>query len=133
MKRLLTLTGTLLVTLSSFAFNFIGKTFRGTNELDEPMSITFTTSEKAKVYLKLKGQKAESGTIYWEVSGDYINLYDPQSGLFFMALGIDEDDYNNIALVGYDHNGRPTIYLEQVKSAPSSKSSSKKSSSKKRR
>ena len=59
----------------------------------------------------------------WEVSGDFINLYDSSGTCSYLA--IDEDDNGEITLSMCDDFGNPYITLREVKASAAPKRSSK--------
>ncbi|MDE6271580.1 MAG: hypothetical protein K2M31_01055 [Muribaculaceae bacterium] len=131
MKRFFIFLCSLIITLSSFAYNFGGKTFKGTETIPGGGKISVTMSFRTDGHATgsyTYGGKTKTGKLLWEVSGDYINLYEPATG-DQSYLGIDYDG-NNVYLIFYDNYGNEAMYLYP---SASGSSSSKKSSSKKRK
>ena len=142
MKKFICSFCALLFAASGFAFNFVGKTFRGSAVLDDGSTVTVTYVFKANGRLSCSftqtGKRTNSSNgLLWEVSGDYINVYEPATG-DFTYLRIEEDcdddgDCDGVILVGFDSMGNEAMYFDQVKSAPKSnkaKKSTKKSKKK---
>lgn len=127
-KRLLTLTLALTVATIAMAFNFTGKTFKGTATNDNGSSITITAKFRANNRLTMsysgKGIKPETDSgMMWEISGDFINIYDSTGDYSYFAIDWDED---GVCLSMCDANGYPYVTLHEVKTtttAPAAKSS----------
>ena len=134
MIRLFTIALSFLLSISAFAFNFIGKTFRGTSVLPNGAKATITfvfrSSNRATSTLSVTGKRAETASLLWEESGEYINFYEPSTG-DFMAFGVEEDG-DGVALIGYDSLGNEAMRLTQVKSTAAKKSGTKKSTTRKK-
>lgn len=121
-----------MIMASAYAFNFTGKTFRGSSELADGTKATVTYVFRANN--RLTGTIAQTGkntktytNLYWEVSGGFINIYEPATG-DFSYLGImddcdDDGDCEGVILIGYDSWGNESMYFSEVKSAPAKKTS----------
>lgn len=128
----------LFFSISAFAYNFTGKTFRGTCDDgyggEAVVTFSFKANNKCSSTLKIPGQKTQYGNLIWEVAGGFINLFEVGNG-DYMYLTIDQDcdddgDCGEIYLVACDSNGMAAMELYEVKNP--SKNNSKKRSSKKR-
>lgn len=134
MNRIITLILSLLISFSALAFNFTGKTFRGTNVFPDGSKATITfvfrANNKVSSTLSRTGSRTQSTTLLWEESGDFINFYDPATG-DLMVFGVEDEyddngNFSGVALIGYDSLGNEAMRLRQVKSSPAKKSSGKK-------
>lgn len=132
MKRILSILLALCMTVSAMAYSFTGKTFKGTTDINGSeltLTIRFKTSEKASMSYSGKGLRSQSDSnIYWQLSGDVINLVDSTGGISYLMIERDEED--NILLCMQDDYGNYAICLQEVKGAPDTK---KKSTGKKKR
>lgn len=139
MNKFYILIVSLIFSVSAFAYNFTGKTFKGIYEEDgrELGTITFAfkANNKCSSTLTVRGQGTKHGTLLWEVSGDFINLYEPATGDYmYLEIYKDCDDDGDCVdcLLIKDDYGNVAMMLYEVKTS-TKKSSTKKSSGKKKR
>ena len=134
MNRLETVILSMLISVSAFAFNFTGKTFRGTNVFPDGSKATITFvfrgNNKVSSTLSRTGSRTQSTTLLWEEAGDFINFYEPATG-DLMVFGVEDEyddngNFSGVVLIGYDSLGHEAMRLRQVKSTPAKKSSGKK-------
>lgn len=117
MRRIIFLFVSLLISMSAMAYSFVGKTFSGTADNENgkaTVSIVFKAGDKGTVTTVVNGKRM-SDAILWEVSGDYINLYDRYGNLCYF-LQIDYDGENPV-LGLQDNNGYVVMWLSQSKAA----------------
>lgn len=135
MRKIICLIFAGLMAVSASAFNFVGKTFRGSSELDDgsvaTITYVFRANNKLTSTLAQTGKRTQMySNLMWEVSGEYINIYEPATG-GVSYLGIEQDcddhgDCDGVILVGYDSWGNEAMYFDEVKK-PAAKKSGKKS------
>ncbi len=128
MKKIISILAVLLITITAFAYDFTGKTFRGTAEAytGKKMTVTAKFRTNSRLTMTTSGGGIKPMTdagMMWEVSGDFINLYDSSGTCSYLA--IDEDDNGEITLSMCDDFGNPYITLREVKASAAPKRSSK--------
>lgn len=129
LKRITLLLLSVILGISAFAFDFVGKTYKGKNPDNSVMTISFRSNGRAPSTITSNGRKIYSATMGWEISGDFINLYDPKSGeVFYLAITQDCDESENcevVLVIPSQYGGYGTKFY-QVKSSGSSSSKSSK-------
>lgn len=119
MKKFLSFLLSLMVSISAMAFDFTGKTFRGTETVDgAKVTITyrFKANNRASATLAISGQRPYNDNIYWEVSGGYINIVDSTGDYGYML--IDEEEGKTI-LIAFDSYGNEAMRFYQVAASQS--------------
>lgn len=108
-----------VVAVAAFAFDFTGKTFRGETTMDGvKVTITyrFKAGNRLSGTLAIQGRKPQTDNgMIWEVSGDYINIFDSTGDMSYMQISGAE--YGNPVLTAFDSYGREVMTFYQVKSA----------------
>ena len=129
MKRMLVTLFSVMMAVAAFAFDFTGKTFRGTSSMNgTKVTITyrFKANNRMSGTIAIQGQKPDTDSgMHWEISGDYMNIYDSTGDMSYMEISEPE---GKPVLIAFDSNGREAMVFRQVTSS----SSSKKSTSKKK-
>ncbi|MDE7414531.1 MAG: hypothetical protein K2N05_12200 [Muribaculaceae bacterium] len=86
---------TLVMSLSSFAFDFTGKTFKGSRTEGKDkltLTIRFMANHRASATMAITGEKTKSDSnFYWEISGDYINFYDSNGNPAYILIDWGKD------------------------------------------
>ena len=137
MKRFLTLAVVVIMTcISAFAYSFGGKTFSGKMEGNGAyMTMTFSFRNNGRVSVKsvtkMPNRKPVTETFVqnWEVSGDYINIFDKYGNPAY--LEIDQDE-KGVCLIFNDEYGNPLLVMHES-AAPAASSGTKKSTTRKKR
>ena len=129
MKRMLVTLFSVMMAVAAFAFDFTGKTFRGTSSMNgTKVTITyrFKANNRMSGTIAIQGQKPDTDSgMHWEISGDYMNIYDSTGDMSYMEISESE---GKPVLIAFDSNGREAMVFRQETSS----SSSKKSTSKKK-
>ncbi|MDE7351146.1 MAG: hypothetical protein K2N25_08765 [Muribaculaceae bacterium] len=129
MKKLLCLLFGSFLAISAYAFDFAGKTFRGNGSMGgTKVTITyrFKANNRMSATISIQGQKPESDNgMHWEISGDYMNIYDSTGDMTYMEIS--EQDGKPV-LIAFDSYGNEAMVFKQVQAS----STSKKSTSKKK-
>lgn len=119
MKRFVAMLASVVVAVAAFAFDFTGKTFRGETTMDGvKVTITyrFKAGNRLSGTLAIQGRKPQTDNgMIWEVSGDYINIFDSTGDMSYMQISGAE--YGNPVLTAFDSYGREAMTFYQVKSA----------------
>ncbi len=127
MKRIAILLFGIFLAISAFAFDFTGKTFRGTTTMNgAKVTITyrFKANNRMSGTLSIQGQKPDvDNGMHWEISGDYMNIYDSTGDVTYMEIS--EADGKTV-LIAFDSAGREAMVFKQVVSKPASKSGASK-------
>ncbi|MDE5849683.1 MAG: hypothetical protein K2H38_06035 [Muribaculaceae bacterium] len=129
MKKVLVFLLCVVATIASFAYDFTGKTFRGSGSMGgTKVTITyrFKANNRMSATISIQGQKPESDNgMHWEISGDYMNIYDSTGDMTYMEIS--EQDGKPV-LIAFDSYGNEAMVFKQVQAS----STSKKSTSKKK-
>lgn len=133
MKKFITLLFAMLISITAMAYDFTGKTFKGTSTTNKGTTATvtlkFRANNRATMAYSGKGYGSQSDSnMYWEVSGDYINIMDSAGNIEYLA--IDYED-GKVTLSMLDDYG--DAYLTLREAAASTGKSTSKSKSKRRR
>ncbi len=132
MRKIVSFLCCVVVALSSLAYNFVGKTFRGTGYFDGrkmTMTMNFKANNRMSASYTYGGKTESDSKMIWEEAGDYLNLYDSTGDYMYVMIDEDEDTGETV-LVMFDSSHNPCFVLRPV---ASSSGSSRKSSSKKSR
>ncbi|MDE6193957.1 MAG: hypothetical protein K2M83_08245 [Muribaculaceae bacterium] len=127
MKRLIFLLMSVVVAVAAFAFDFTGKTFRGNGSMGgTKVTVTyrFKANNRMTGTIAIQGQKPDTDSgMHWEISGDYMNIYDSTGDRSYMEIS--ESDGKPI-LIAFDSYGNEAMVFKQVQASPASKKSSSK-------
>ncbi len=111
------------VAVAAYAFDFTGKTFQGSSTVNgTKVTITyrFKANNRMSGTLSFQGQKPETDNgMYWEISGDYMNIFDSTGNMTYMEIS--EADGKPV-LIAFDSAGREAMILKQVTSKSTTKS-----------
>lgn len=122
MKRFLLLFFCVAVTTVAFAFEFAGKTFRGTGSMNgTKVSITYTfkANNRLSGTISIAGQKPDTDNgMHWEVSGDYVNIFDSIGDMSYMEIS---EENGKTVLIAYDSYGNQAMIFRQVTAPAKSK------------
>lgn len=115
MKRIIVLFFSIMAVISAFAFDFTGKTFRGTSSMNgTKVTITyrFKANNRLSSTLSVQGQKPLSDNgMHWEISGDFINIFDSTGDMTYMHIS--ESDGKTV-LIAFDSYGKEAMVFKQV-------------------
>ena len=122
MKRISFLLLGIVSAICAFAFDFTGKTFRGTSSMGgTKVTITyrFKANNRMSGTLAIQGQKPDNDNgMHWEISGDYMNIYDSNGDRTYMEIS--EQDGKTV-LIAFDSYGNEAMVFKQVVNQASSK------------
>ncbi len=123
MRRILMFLMVTFVAVAAYAFDFTGKTFQGSSTVNgTKVTITyrFKANNRMSGTLSFQGQKPETDNgMYWEISGDYMNIFDSTGNMTYMEIS--EADGKPV-LIAFDSAGREAMILKQVTSKSTTKS-----------
>lgn len=122
MRRFFMLLMVAFVAVAAFAFDFTGKTFQGTsmvNETKVTITYRFKANNRMSATLSVQGQKPETYSGMWEISGDYMNIFDSTGDMSYMEISYSDGEP---VLIAFDSYGREAMIFKQVKSKPTSRS-----------
>ena len=125
MKKILMLLMATAVSLSAMAFNFAGKTFRGTTEDADAgtMTVKFRNGSRMTITVAAKGMRTQTVSAQYEQSGGIINVYHNNGAIDYLYLADTED---GISMYIVDDYGNPALWLYEIKSSPAKESSTTK-------
>lgn len=122
MRKLISFIVCVFVAITAMAFDFTGKTFRGSTTMNgKKVTITykFKANHRMSGTLSMAGSPSETDSgMQWEVSGDYLNFYDSTGDYSYMKL---EEENGEIILIAFDSYGNPAMTFRQVTSTGSKK------------
>ncbi len=123
MRRILMFLMVTFVAVAAYGFDFTGKTFQGSSTVNgTKVTITyrFKANNRMSGTLSFQGQKPETDNgMYWEISGDYMNIFDSTGNMTYMEIS--EADGKPV-LIAFDSAGREAMILKQVTSKSTTKS-----------
>lgn len=124
MKKLLILLLGIFSTVAAYAFDFAGKTFRGTGSMGgTKVTITyrFKANNRMSGTISIQGQKPDTDNgMHWEISGDYLNIYDSTGDMTYMEIS--EQDGKTV-LIAFDSYGKESMVFKQVQASSTAKKS----------
>lgn len=135
MKKFLMLLAAMMVSVAAMAYDFTGKTFRGTSVANNGNKVTVTAKFRANNRLTMSYSGKGYGTntdsnMYWENVGDYINICDSTGDTNYLVVGTDTD--GKVMLQMCDANGHPYVTLKEAAAGQAAGKSSKKTGKKRR-
>ncbi len=133
MKKFITFLFAMLISITAMAYDFTGKTFKGTAPTNmgttATVTVKFRANNRATIAYSGKGYGSHSDSnVYWEVSGDFINLMDSSGSIDYLAIGYED---GKVTLSMLDDYG--DAYLTMKEAAASTGKSTSKGKSKRRR
>lgn len=122
MRKVISFIVCVLVAVTAMAFDFTGKTFRGSTTMNgKKVTITykFKANHRMSGTVAIAGSPSETDSgMQWEVSGDYLNFYDSTGDYSYMKI---EEENGKIILIAYNSQGDPAMTFRQVVNTGSKK------------